>query len=264
MISTGRLHAGLHCPSIWDRGAGHRQRNCDLLGGCQHGSIKQTDNVYVTDNTNAPFTGWNFRYLYQVTNYVNSGGSLNSNLRNSNRPRSRVPGISPSRMTITSALYCAKSTTSIANFNPAVYILDQPIRQVTVNSGNNIFSDTRYGYDGIADLRSVANSAITKGDLTLVQKLVGSGSQTADVSYGYDKYGNRTSACAYTSYGTPGNAPSGACEGSTTNYNSALNAYPVQKSTDALNDSTTTGYLFTLGLPYQVIDPNDWMTTTTV
>ncbi len=222
--------------------------------------LKQTDNVYVTDNTNAPFTGWNFRYLYQVTNYVNSGGSLIQTSQTQTILDPSTGNLAEQDDYNVSALLRKEYSEYWPNFNSTVYILDKPIRQVTVDSGNNIFSDIRYGYDGIADLRNIANSAITKGDVTLVQKLV-NGSQTADVSYGYDKYGNRTSACAYASYGTPGNAPFGACESSTTNYDSTLNTYPVQ-STDALNDSTTTGYLFTLGLPYQVIDPNNWMTTT--
>ena len=223
--------------------------------------LKQADNVYVTDNTNAPFMGWNFRYLYQTTNYVKSGGSL---IQTSQTQTIRDPStgnLAEQDDYNVSTLLRKVYPEYWPNFNSAVYILDKPIRQVIVDSGNNIFSDTRYGYDGIANLRSIANSAITKGDVTLVQKLV-NGSQTADVSYGYDKYGNRTSACAYASYGTPGNAPSGACESSTMNYDSTLNTFLVQ-STDALNDSTTMGYLLTLGLPCQVIDPNNWTTNRT-
>ena len=102
------------------------------------------------------------------------------------------------------------------NFNPQYYILDKPIRQVTVDSGNNIFSDTRFDYDNISsgtnvDIRSIG-TPIKQGELTLVQKVIDSNNDTSDVTYGYDKYGNQTSACAYKNDGTAGLAPTSDCD----------------------------------------------------
>ena len=132
--------------------------------------LKRTNNVYVTDNTNAPFTGWNFRYLYQVTNYVNSSGSLIQTSQTQTILDPSTGNLAEKDDFNGSTLLRKEYPEYWPNFNPAVYILDKPIRLVTVDSGNTIFSDTRYGYDGIADLRSVPNSAITKGDLTLISE----------------------------------------------------------------------------------------------
>ena len=134
--------------------------------------LKQTNNVYVTDNTDAPFTGWNFRYLYQTADYVKSGGSLVQDSQTQFILDPSTGDLAEQDEYNGSTLFRKEYYEYWPNFNSTVYILDKPTRQVTVDSGNNIFLDTRYGYDEVVSFRNAAGSTITKGDLTLVQKLV--------------------------------------------------------------------------------------------
>src|SRR5258706_8118800 len=52
---------------------GHELKT-DWLNGAT--TYRRVTNPYVTDNSKAPFVGWNFRYLYNTVRYELSGGSL--------------------------------------------------------------------------------------------------------------------------------------------------------------------------------------------
>jgi YD repeat-containing protein len=132
-----------------------------------------------------------------------------------------------------------------------------------VDASNQIYSDTRFHYDGRID------QAPTRGDVTLVQKLTGRAdqlTQTVDMTTDYDIYGNVTASRAYREYGTVNVLPSSAFWESSTNYDSIQNdpaqSYP-RSVTNALGQSTSMAYLYTLGVPYQTTDPNSWTTSTT-
>lgn len=134
--------------------------------------LTKTEHVYVTDNSQAPFTGWNYRYLYQVTDYVKSGGSLIQTRQTQYVHDPGTGNLAEQDEYNGLTLQRKEYSEYWPNFNPKVYILDKPTRQVTVDATNTIFADTRLGYDGVVDFRNDPQQrAITEGDLTLVQKL---------------------------------------------------------------------------------------------
>ncbi|MBN2115754.1 MAG: hypothetical protein JW730_04245 [Anaerolineales bacterium] len=138
--------------------------------------------------------------------------------------------------------------------------MDKVSRVLLVDAGNQIYSDTRYHYDG------QINTAPTRGDVTLVQRLTGSGDQTIDTETHYNVYGNADSVKAYRSYGVVNTPPTGAYWESTTAYDSVQNdptqSYPISV-TNALGQSSSSVYLRTLGVAYQATDPNGWTTAMT-
>ncbi|MEW6028110.1 MAG: DNRLRE domain-containing protein [Chloroflexota bacterium] len=217
-------------------------------------TLRKTINTYVTDNSMAPFYGWNYRYLYSVQNYVRSGGSLTLASKTVTIHDPSTGNLAVRQDYLGSSLYRKEYFEYRPNFNPSVYILDKPTRRVLVDAGNAAFAETIYGYDG-----GVGNSP-TKGNLTLTQSLKDD-DEAVSVTMSYDEYGNVETTCAYTTYQMPGVLPSGTCRLTTTTYEEILYTYPVA-STNPLGQITTTDYILTLGLPYRVTDANNWITET--
>jgi RHS repeat-associated protein len=228
--------------------------------------LSKTASTYVTDNSQAPFTGWNYRYLYRMQSYVRNGSSLvlTSQAISINDPS--TGNLAVQETYLGSTLLRKQYYEYWPNFNPEQYILDKPIRQVLVDAGNTIFSDTRYGYDGVVSFRTDPPGSITQGELRLIQRLVptnGSPVRVANITYEYDAFGNQISARAYRDYGTAGDVPTGEYELSSTTYDSTdLHTYAVE-TRNALDQPASTAYLYGVGLPSAVTDPNGWVTSTT-
>jgi RHS repeat-associated protein/uncharacterized repeat protein (TIGR01451 family) len=217
--------------------------------------LGKTVKTYINDNTNAPFPGWNYRYLYQTDSYLKSGAALALITKSFSRHDPATGNLTVREDYQGSNLYRRQYYEYLSNFAPNVYILDKTTRAVTVDASNVISADTRYHYDG------GINAAPTKGDLTLVQRLV-DGSRTSDAIYSYDPYGNRTGGCVYPGYGNLNTRPVGVCQLTSVSYDPGLQTYPVQ-TTNALGYTATTSYLFALGLPVSVTDANGWTTSST-
>ncbi|MGH9784604.1 MAG: SpvB/TcaC N-terminal domain-containing protein, partial [Terriglobia bacterium] len=217
--------------------------------------LRKVNNTYVTDNSAAPFLGWNNRYLYQSVNSVRSGGNLVV-VSQARYSRDAATG----NLLIQSdyrgtSLYRKTYYEYLVNANPAYYILEEVSRALLVTAGNQVLSDTRYHYDGMLA------AAPTKGELTLVQQLTGSGSQTVDTRTHYDMYGNVDRTYAYKSYGSANSDPIGASIQTSAVYDSQTRTYPVQ-STGPLGWTSSAAYVYALGVPYQATDVNGWVTST--
>jgi RHS repeat-associated protein len=218
--------------------------------------LRKTTNTYVTDNTKAPFSGWNYRYLYQSINYINSGGSL---IVASKVVYNRDPSTGNLLLQtdyLGTSTYRKTYYEYLTNPNPSVYILDKASRVLVVKANNAVLTDTRYHYDDLI------STAPTRGDLTLTQSLTGSGNQTVDTRAHYDVYGNVDESIVYENYGTVNVSPAGDSRTSSVVYDATYRTYPTQQ-TNPLGESVQTQYLYSLGTPYQVTDANNWVTTTT-
>lgn len=221
--------------------------------------LRKTSNVYVTDNSQAPFLGWNYRYLGETSSYVLSSGTLIQTTKTTffNDPATGNPLLQSTYLGNT--LYRKTYYEYLPNTSPSVYILDKATRVLLVGANNQIYSDTRYHYD------EQTGAVPTQGDLTLVQKLTGNAAtptETVDSYTHYDVYGNPISSGAFKNYGVVGANNVCPCLDASTTYDSVLNTYPIA-STDPMGKTSTIDYLFTLGAPYQTTDPNQWTTKTT-
>jgi YD repeat-containing protein len=221
-------------------------------------ALEKTINTYITDNSQAPFPGWNYRYLARTDSFVGSAGilTLTSSTTYQNDPA--TGNLLVQSDYLGSTLYRSTYYEYLVNSAPSVYILSTVSRKVVTDANNIVSSDVHYDYD------STINTPPTKGDLTLIQTLTGNGNQTVDASFGYDNYGNQTSAILYNVNGTLGTAPSASNSYAmtTTNFDTTKSTYRVSQS-DPLGETTTTDYLYSLGMPYQVTDANNWTTKTT-
>jgi YD repeat-containing protein len=217
---------------------------------------KQATNTYVTDNSKAPFTGWNYRYLYQTANYINSGGGLIVSSRVVYVRDPATGNLLQQTDYLGSSILRKTYYEYVTNPNPSVYILDKVSRILLVNAANQILGDTRYHYDG------KINAAPDIGDLTLTQRFTGLGNQTVDSVTNYDIYGNAVSTKAFPGYGAVNTQPGGVSYTTNVVYDSTLKTYPTQV-TNALNQSSFTNYLFSIGLSYSTTDANGWVSTTT-
>lgn len=217
--------------------------------------LRKTTNTYVTDNTKAPFSGWNYRYLYQTINYVNNGGSL---LVASKVVYTRDPATGNLLVQtdfMGTSTYRKTYYEYLTNINPNVYILDKASRVLVVTASNAVLSDTRYHYD------DRINEAPTRGDLTLTQNLTGSGDAVVNSGAHFDVYGNVERQTQYTAYGTVNVAASGGSQESSVVYDSAFHTYQISQ-TNPMGQSTSTAYLYALGVPFRSTDINGWVTTT--
>jgi RHS repeat-associated protein len=229
--------------------------------------LRKTTNVYVTDNSGAPkdnngnpFPGWNYRYLGEMDSYELSGGNLTL-VSKSTYYNDPYTGNALAQSTyLGNSLYRKTYYEYVTNPDIRYYILDKVSRVLLVDAGNQIYSDTRYHYDG------QINQTPTRGDVTLVQRLTGNSNQTIDTVTDYNVYGSAVSVKAYRDYGTVNSYPAAAYWESTMAYDSVENdpaqSYPIS-ATNALGQSSSMAYLHTLGVPYQSTDPNGWTTTTT-
>jgi RHS repeat-associated protein len=243
-----------------------RELQTESLTGGTTTVLQKTTNTYVTDNSQAPFSGWNYRYLGATTNYVLSGGVLVATTKNTyyNDPATGNPLVQSTY--VSGSLYRKTYYEYLVNPDPAYYILDKATRVLLVDGNNQIYSDTRYHYDdGI-------NVVPTRGDVTLAQKLTGNNPQqpneTVDTGTVYNLYGNVTATRAFKTYGSAASSAYPAAEylESKTVYdttrNDPLQIYPL-RVVDPAGNTTTSDTLNTLGVPYQTTDPNGWVTKTT-
>ncbi|HEY2980308.1 MAG TPA: SpvB/TcaC N-terminal domain-containing protein, partial [Anaerolineales bacterium] len=230
-----------------------RELQTEWLSGST--ALRKSASTYVTDNSQAPFLGWNNRYLYQSINYVRTGSNLVvvSQTRYARDPA--TGNLLTQSEYLGTSLYRKTYYEYLVNANPAYNIIDKVSRVLLVTAGNQILSDTRYHYDGM-----IATAPI-KGELTLVQRLTGSGNQTVDARTHYDMYGNVDVTYAYKSYGSVNSDPAGASIQSSSAYDSQTRTFPVQ-STNPLGWTSSAAYIYSLGVPYQSTDVNGWVTTT--
>ncbi|MFT3893673.1 MAG: DNRLRE domain-containing protein [Anaerolineales bacterium] len=212
--------------------------------------LRKTVSTYVTDNSQAPFVGWNYRYLSQVANYVRSGSTIILTSKTVYVRDGGTGNLAVQQDYLGSTLYRKQYYEYRPNFNLDVHILDKVTRQLLLTADNDIVSDTRYIYDGSA------STPLSKGELTLVQRILDANS-TSDTRYEYDQYGNVDKTCAY---GTINSIPNAEICSEVT-YDGVIHTYPVE-SKNPLQQITYTSYVYQLGLPYQVTDPNNFTTTT--
>ncbi|MGD8457414.1 MAG: SpvB/TcaC N-terminal domain-containing protein, partial [Anaerolineales bacterium] len=215
--------------------------------------LRKMENTYVTDNSQAPFEGWNYRYLAQVENYERIGSSL-SMINKTTYQRDGGTGNLVLQVTyLGSTPYRKQYYEYVTNSDPEVHILDRVSRQVLADANNVVYADTRYQYD--------SGGTLTQGELSLMQTLTGSGSQTVDTGYTYDDYGNVISTKAYESYGTLGTSPNGEYQNTSSIYDTTFYTYPLTVAND-LGYEVNTTYFRSMGLPFTVADPNNVITQT--
>ncbi|MBL1193221.1 MAG: hypothetical protein D8M60_02595 [Chloroflexi bacterium] len=217
--------------------------------------LRKSSNTYFTDNSEAPFVGWEYRYLSETKSYTRIGSSLSLTSKTFFQ---RDPGngnLLVQMDYLGGALTRKHVYEYNLNTNPDVYILDRVSRMRIKDASDNTLSEMQYQYDNTA-------TAPSKGNLTLTQSATGDGTKTVDSSYAYDAYGNVTSVSSYESYGSFGSTPSGSAQTTSTTYESTYRTYPTTVTND-LSQSADSLYLYTLGMPYEIEDLNDWTTSTT-
>ncbi len=216
--------------------------------------LRRVRSTYVTDNSAAPFAGWNFRYLLQSENFEWDGSSLVL-LNKTVYQRDPLYGNLLTQSEYLGAnLYRTQTMEYSINPNPDVYILDRVASHTLRDANNAAVGETRYVYDGGAGL--------SLGELTLSQTLTGNSyPQSVDTAYLYDDFGNLVETRAYTAYGAAGSVPSGDYSSNQVAYDSTVHTFPVA-ATNALNQTSASSYLLTLGVAYAVTDPNGWTNST--
>jgi RHS repeat-associated protein len=148
----------------------------------------------------------------------------------------------------------------VTNMDPAVWILNT-LSQKTVTGASGYVSHQRYGYDG--NLPGVGSPVTNKPDLSRIVSAINPQTQTIDTKYVYDNtYGNVIETRHYKNYGSTSSLPTGAFVSTFTEYDTALNTYPMFTRNHLLHE-TEINYDFGLGLPITVEDPNNNTTTTT-
>ena len=104
-------------------------------------------------------------------------------------------------------------------------------------------------------------TAPTKGLLTAARALVTDTGQYSQVSYGYDAWGNRTSATTHTGFGGWNTSPDpGTARTTSTTYDNNYYTYPTSIK-NALNQQTTLTYDYAKGVPLSETDPNGAVTS---
>ncbi len=116
-------------------------------------------------------------------------------------------------------------------------------------SGDRLTEDL-YLYDGNASPTGGLDDGILTGD-----RHWATGSAYTQVSYGYDTYGNVTTATTYENYAGYSSNPSGDTFTETTTYDSTYHTYPTQV-TNAESLITSFTYNYALGLPVTMTDSN--------
>ena len=215
---------------------------------------RKTINTYVTDNSSAPFEGWNYRYLGQVEKYVLESGSLNLAIKVNYLKDPSTGSLLVQSEYDGYELYRKIYYEYLHNFDSDIHILGKTKRVVLTDSDLVIYSDTRYQYDS-------GSAELSEGRLTLSQILTGNDQETIDQAYVYDDYGNVIESKSFSSYGSVGTPATSGSQATKTEYDSTFYTYPVEV-TNALNKKSQTNYYYTLGLPYSVTDPNGWVTST--
>jgi RHS repeat-associated protein len=110
--------------------------------------LRKVVNTYVTDNSQAPFPSWNYRYLYQTENYEKSGSSLALTSKTIYVRDPATGNLSLQEDYLGSALYRRHYYEYRSSFNPAIHILDKVTRALLADANNVVYADTRYHYGG--------------------------------------------------------------------------------------------------------------------
>ena len=213
--------------------------------------LQKTTYDYATDNSQAPFPGWNFHYLYRVQRYENG-------ILQSGNITKRDPGtgnVVVQEDTMGNTIYRRHYYEYRPNFSPAVYILGLPSREIVTDASNVISQDSYYHYDG--DL----GQPPLQGNLTLAQQVI-TGNATSDTRMTYDEFGNQSSLTQFLEAGQVGAFPTGDSLTRSITYDTGNAIYPVSV-TDAMGHTITTEYDTNLGVPVRVTDANGWETVTT-
>ena len=232
----------------------------DTFDGDSSTVLRRTVNNYVTDNSFAPFYGWNYRYLGQVQNCVRIGTvlTLTSKTQYINDPRS---GNLLEQLDYNgSDLYRKTYYEYVTNADPSIYILDRVSRIVRTDANNRLYADVFQYYD--ANVNGGAQTALTHGALVLTRARSGTSNSTMDSATTYNLYGLPVSSRSYANSGTLGTSPSGSYVENSTEYDGILHQFPV-KNYDPLNHFTEAVYIYELGAPSKTIDQNGWVSTST-
>ncbi|MBV6396861.1 MAG: hypothetical protein HFACDABA_02463 [Anaerolineales bacterium] len=135
-------------------------------------------------------------------------------------------------------------TTSYQYLPPIItteqYILYLPT-QVAVSNGTDTLGESLNYYD-------------SNGIPTKTRTLMDSG-MYSQMDVGYDAWGNVTSQTVYTEYSNGSNDPATGGQTTTTTYDSVYHTYPLT-ITNALTQTTTLTYDYTLGVPLSAYGPN--------
>jgi len=135
-----------------------------------------------------------------------------------------------------------------------------PARQVTLDCGGGCdfatesgkAAETLYLYDG----SPVYDAQPTDGILTGQRAWV-TGGDYSQVSYGYDGYGNLASQSVYTGFAAFSSSPASGEQTTTTTYDETYHTYALA-TTNALDQTTQTGYNYDVGQPTLVTDANSY------
>lgn len=141
--------------------------------------------------------------------------------------------------------------------NATTYLVGLPARQQIKNAAGTVLAETLSLYDD----NNIYNTPPGVGKLTGVRTWI-SGANYSQVSYGYDNWGNQDEVTTYRGYGTVSTVPTTGAATTTTVFDPTYHVYPLS-STNALLQTTTWTYDYTLGVPLTESDPNDSPTNDT-
>jgi RHS repeat-associated protein len=138
--------------------------------------------------------------------------------------------------------------------NSTTWLVSLPARQAVTANGT-LLSEMIYYYNGATNYTTPP----TANKLTRTHALVNPG-QYRQTDYGYDVYGNQTSATTYTGFTvTNGSGTPTGAQTSSTVYDLTYRTYPVSV-TNAAGQTTTLTYDYKLGVPLTQTDPNNAVT----
>ncbi len=159
----------------------------------------------------------------------------------------------PYRTTTTDYFPNVTNVTNVTN----VYLTGLPARQQVKNTAGTVIAESLNIYDD----NLTYNLTPTTGKLAAVRTWI-NGSNYSQSSYGYDAWGNQDTITTYTGYGTATTAPTVGAQTTSTTYDLNYHTYPVTIS-NALLQTTTLTYDYTLGVPLTETDPNGNTTSAT-
>ena len=141
------------------------------------------------------------------------------------------------------------------------YLVGLPARSTTIacatscdfGGGSGLLSEALHIYDGNAGY----TAAPTTGRLVKLRTLAlaEGDNRYTEKGYGYDTYGNITSATTYQGYGTANSSPTTPAITTYHGYDSTYHTYLVSE-TNALGQAIVTDFDYKYGLPTRVTDPN--------
>jgi RHS repeat-associated protein/uncharacterized repeat protein (TIGR01451 family) len=233
-----------------------RELNTEIMDPATSEVLRKSVSIYVTDNSHAPFDGWNYRYLGQSEYYQRMDGALQLITKSSYIRDGHTGNLVAQFDYLGGSLARKQFSEYRINTDPAVYLLGTLSRTWLQDPSNYTYADTRFHYDG------GINQKPQVGNLTLAQTGTGNSQESVDVGYSYDRYGNLTDTYAYKDYGTFNLQPTGLNQHTSTAYETVYYTYPATV-VNAVNQTMETVYSPDLGLPISVTDINGLVTTTT-